>query len=249
MICRPHSARPFVLFVSLIFSVVSLAILVAGVYGTIKVKNFEDQVSLMTVSSARNMTIAVAVVGAVALIGATFGFFGLSKRKKGPLILYGVILCIVALAEIGLGSAALSLGGGEYLDRTVKDKWNAEHQSEVIEFQNFFSCCGYNVEIPVDFGCPSVTKPAPYCRDEVSSRLHQIYFPSAIAAIVLGAIESIAVIGICVMVCSNSFGIDDEDEYNYAKSSYHLHLKYANNAAYGMDNPNYDPMPSNRSNA
>jgi len=81
------------------------------------------------------------VLGVFMLIVVVLGFVGMTKKHKGMLIAYIVLMLILIICEFGVGGGAIALRND--LPTKLKDAWDNSTDENRNEFQDYFECCGW----------------------------------------------------------------------------------------------------------
>jgi len=87
------------------------------------------------------------VLGVFMLIVVVLGFVGMTKKHKGMLIAYIVLMLILIICEFGVGGGAIALRND--LPTKMKQAWNNATDANRNTFQDDFKCCGW--ETPDDY--------------------------------------------------------------------------------------------------
>jgi len=81
------------------------------------------------------------VLGVFMLIVVVLGFVGMTKKHKGMLIAYIVLMVILIICEFGVGGGAIALRND--LPTKLKQAWDNSTDANRNQFQQDFGCCGW----------------------------------------------------------------------------------------------------------
>jgi len=81
------------------------------------------------------------VLGVFMLIVVVLGFVGMTKKHKGMLIAYIVLMLILIICEFGVGGGAIALRND--LPTKLKEAWDNSTDENRNQFQKDFECCGW----------------------------------------------------------------------------------------------------------
>jgi ABC-type transport system involved in multi-copper enzyme maturation permease subunit len=145
--CCDSLFKTLLLIFNLAFAVVGLVLIGFGAYAQLAAKNLLNFLS----DDYLNTPVFIIILGAVIFVIAFFGCCGAIRESKCMMYTYGLLLCVILIAQIGAGIAAFAVKGD--LNNVIKDNMNKgltnygkEGFNGVTEtwdaVQNEFNCCG-----------------------------------------------------------------------------------------------------------
>jgi len=210
------AARVLVLGINTLFLLFGIVILAVGIVSYQKANDIRNQADIIRTLDIPLLTIIIAVAGLGTIVTSIIGCVGAWIRHNTILKAYSVIIFIVIGVQIAMGIYLFQLS----VD-SLRETW--EEDSEVglnrrISFQNYMTCSGFDYWTDAmgqlhtynPFTPKSPLDPVPKtCKEAASEFVRKYMLPVAIAAIVIAAVEFVALGFTCFLIFQAKETVED----------------------------------------
>jgi len=217
-------ARQVVMFSNIIFfilGVIMLSLSLVGYYKTLHMSHVTDVMNSLNLGL---LTIIIIVAAAATVLTSFLGFLGAYFQENLVLKLYIVLVLITFITQIVIGTFLLDLNMSGL--RTAWEQDDATGANRRVTLQNYFGCCGFDtwsdsLGTTIHTDCPEVPatyyvgwQPPESCLQASDNFVHSFITPIATAAIVIGCIESLAMVTACYIVLKHK-DVEEDSAFSF----------------------------------
>ncbi|KNC51472.1 uncharacterized protein AMSG_07668 [Thecamonas trahens ATCC 50062] len=203
--CPVSCVKHLFVFINLIFLIVGLAVIGAGVHlskkGSAVPKNHSGP---NVYDYSKHIATALYIIGSLISLVSFLGCCGAWKRIKALLCCYWMLVFLLIAAQVAIGVVVYHAAKDNKLDDHLADSWSSSDNAWKNSVQENFHCCGYNS--PTDDPgsvCPGSTADDPNagCRAVLKDDLQKALHVIVIVALVLAALELFGLLASMILMC------------------------------------------------
>jgi len=193
------AARQIVIGTNVCFFILGVVLLAISITGYVKNESMKEQTDVMNALNLGVMTIIIVAAAGATVVTSFLGFMGAYYKSMLVLKFYVVLVLITFLTQVAIGAYLLNLDMSSL--RTSWEQDDATGASRRDTLQSYLTCCGFDVwsdsigtlhtDCPYLPTFPDYTQPQS-CYEAAKDFINDWLGVVALAAIIIGCIESIA---------------------------------------------------------